>query len=99
MLGCATDVLPMRYMTANARMITRRGRSLSVPVMTTAPASIARCGAARIAIGNAQAGAWDDRPSRHAREVRYARRELLGMTAQDRENLLDAVIAHMTDGI
>lgn len=40
-----------------------------------------------------------DRPARHAREIRYARRELLGMTAQDRENLLDAVIAHMTDGI
>lgn len=36
-----------------------------------------------------------DRPARHAREVRYARRELLGMTAQDREDLLDAVIAHL----
>ena len=38
-----------------------------------------------------------DRPARHAREIRYARRELLGMTAQDRENLLDAVIAHITN--
>lgn len=40
-----------------------------------------------------------DRPSHFRPAVRYARRELLGMTAQDRENLLDAVIAHMTDGI
>ena len=36
-----------------------------------------------------------DRPARHAREVRYARRELLGMTAQDREELLDAVVEHL----
>lgn len=36
-----------------------------------------------------------DRPARNAREVRYARRELLGMTAQDREDLLDAVMEHL----
>lgn len=36
-----------------------------------------------------------DRPARHAREVRYARRELLGEMAQDREELLDAVIEHL----
>ncbi len=36
-----------------------------------------------------------DRPARHAREVRYDKRELLGMTAADREELLDAVIKHM----
>lgn len=34
---------------------------------------------------------------RHAREVRYDRRELLGMTAADREELLDAVIEHLLD--
>lgn len=36
-----------------------------------------------------------DRPARHAREVRYDKRELLGMTAADREELLDAVIGHL----
>lgn len=36
-----------------------------------------------------------DKPARHAREVRYARRELLGMSAADREALLDAVIEHL----
>ena len=36
-----------------------------------------------------------DRPARHAREVRYDKRELLGMTAADREELLDAVIEHL----
>ena len=36
-----------------------------------------------------------DRPARHARETRYARRELLGLTAADREELLDAVIEHL----
>ena len=36
-----------------------------------------------------------DRPARQSREVRYARRELLGMTAQEREQLLDAVIEHL----
>ncbi|MEN7535866.1 hypothetical protein [Aurantiacibacter flavus] len=30
-----------------------------------------------------------------SREVRYARRELLGMTAREREQLLDAVIEHL----
>ncbi|OCC25667.1 phage virion morphogenesis protein [Croceicoccus estronivorus] len=39
-----------------------------------------------------------DKPARHAREVRYARRELLGMTAAEREDLLDAVIAHLVVG-
>lgn len=38
-----------------------------------------------------------DRPSRAAREVAYARRELLGDTAQDREDLLDAVLTHLTE--
>lgn len=38
-----------------------------------------------------------DRPARHAREVRYDRRELLGMTAADREELLDAVIEHLLE--
>lgn len=37
-----------------------------------------------------------DKPSRTAREVAYARRELLGLTAQDREDLLDAVIEHLS---
>lgn len=36
-----------------------------------------------------------DKPARHAREVQYARRELLGLTARDREALLDAVIEHL----
>lgn len=36
-----------------------------------------------------------DKPARHARAVRYDKRELLGMTAQDREDLLDAVIDHL----
>lgn len=36
-----------------------------------------------------------DKPSRHAREVRYARRELLGLTADEREELLDTVIDHL----
>ncbi|MFA7597009.1 MAG: phage virion morphogenesis protein [Novosphingobium sp.] len=36
-----------------------------------------------------------DKPARHSREVRYARRELLGMTAKEREDLLDTVIAHL----
>jgi len=36
-----------------------------------------------------------DRPARHARETRYERRELLGMTAKDRSQLLDTVIAHL----
>lgn len=36
-----------------------------------------------------------DRPARDAREVRYDRRELLGMTAADQEELLDAVIEHL----
>lgn len=36
-----------------------------------------------------------DKPARHAREVRYARRELLGMTAKEREELIDAVIEHL----
>lgn len=36
-----------------------------------------------------------DKPARHAREVRYARRELLGMTAEEREGLLDTVIEHL----
>ncbi|MXO66243.1 phage virion morphogenesis protein [Altererythrobacter endophyticus] len=40
-----------------------------------------------------------DRPARHAREVRYARRELLGMTAADREDLLDAVLEHLTEKV
>ncbi|WP_336981580.1 phage virion morphogenesis protein [Altererythrobacter fulvus] len=39
-----------------------------------------------------------DRPARHARETRYARRELLGMTSADREALLDAVIGHLAGG-
>lgn len=39
-----------------------------------------------------------DRPARQAREVQYARRELLGMMADDREDLLDAVIAHLMAG-
>ncbi|MDD3799365.1 MAG: phage virion morphogenesis protein [Novosphingobium sp.] len=39
-----------------------------------------------------------DKPARHAREVRYARRELLGMTAAEREELLDAVIEHLMAG-
>jgi len=39
-----------------------------------------------------------DRPARHAREVRYDRRELLGMTAAEREELLDAVIEHLLPG-
>lgn len=38
-----------------------------------------------------------DRPARHAREVRYDRRELLGMTAADREEMLDAVVEHLMD--
>jgi len=38
-----------------------------------------------------------DRPARHAREVRYDKRELLGMTATDREELLEAVIEHLLD--
>jgi phage gpG-like protein len=37
-----------------------------------------------------------DKPSRTAREVAYARRELLGLTAQDREDLIDAVLEHLT---
>lgn len=37
-----------------------------------------------------------DRPARHAREVRYERRELLGKTAQEREVLLDTVIEHLS---
>lgn len=37
-----------------------------------------------------------DRPARHAREVRYARRELLGLTAADREELLDTVLEHLS---
>lgn len=37
-----------------------------------------------------------DRPSRTARAIRYERRELLGLTAQDREALLDAVLGHLT---
>jgi len=32
-----------------------------------------------------------------AREARYARRELLGLTTQDREKLLDAVVEHLTE--
>ncbi|OJW58015.1 MAG: hypothetical protein BGO57_12235 [Sphingomonadales bacterium 63-6] len=36
-----------------------------------------------------------DKPARHARETRYARRELLGMTSAEREALLDAVIEHL----
>lgn len=39
-----------------------------------------------------------DKPARHARAVQYARRELLGLTAQDREDLLDTVIEHMLAG-
>ncbi len=39
-----------------------------------------------------------DRPARGAREVRYERRELLGMSAGDREDLLDAVIEHLVGG-
>ena len=36
-----------------------------------------------------------DKPARHAREVQYARRELLGMSAADREDLMDAVLEHL----
>lgn len=39
-----------------------------------------------------------DRPARGARPVRYARRELLGLTDADREELLDAVISHLAAG-
>lgn len=37
-----------------------------------------------------------DRPSHQGPEVRYAVRELLGLTAKDRADLLDAVIEHLT---
>jgi len=36
-----------------------------------------------------------DRPARSSRAVRYAKRELLGLTAQEREDLLDTVIEHL----
>lgn len=37
-----------------------------------------------------------DRPARRARAVRYERRELLGLSAADREKLLDAVLQHLS---
>jgi len=39
-----------------------------------------------------------DRPAPLAREIRYARRELLGLTAAEREALLDVVIEHLAGG-
>lgn len=36
-----------------------------------------------------------DRPSRTAAAVRYAERQLLGLTAADRQRLIDAVIEHL----
>lgn len=39
-----------------------------------------------------------DRPARLAREVQYDRRELLGLSAADREDLMDAVLEHLLSG-
>jgi phage gpG-like protein len=36
-----------------------------------------------------------DRPTPRSREVRYAERQLLGLTAQDRAAILDAVVEHL----
>jgi phage gpG-like protein len=36
-----------------------------------------------------------DRPTPRSREVRYAERQLLGLTAQDRAGILDAVMEHL----
>lgn len=38
-----------------------------------------------------------DRPSRKAMDVAYAKRELIGLSPQDRDDLLDAVLEHMFD--